>query len=354
MVKRRTFLKSAGATGIVGISSLAGCTSGDGDGDGDSGGGGGDGDSGGDTTTGTTATTEQMSNQLTFGNDGIINMGLSPSVPQSNLYVQYGPVRDYLETYFQENYGDRIPENLVARMNISNNYAAVIQALGQGTADLAETGPFAAALGVEADNVDIVLQRRGFGSWTYVSQISVAPDSDIGSLSDLSGEKVAFSDRLSTSGCLYPLYSMKTEGGIEIGNLPSGSGNEAGIEPVFAGGHTKSYSLLKQGQVAAAGHGGFVPGIVDDFSSNATALHEDEGLPRAPIAVSTQLGDEEKNALQQAFLEGPDRIYYGADGEEGGDDDLWFNAVREATVDDYQSVIDVANELDVSQDIFQG
>ncbi|TKX52914.1 phosphate/phosphite/phosphonate ABC transporter substrate-binding protein, partial [Halorubrum sp. SP9] len=38
--------------------------------------------------------------------------------------------------------------------------------------------------------------------------------------------------------------------------------------------------------------------------------------------------------------------------ESDTDDDLWFSKVREASQEDYQSVIDVANELGVGTDIF--
>jgi phosphonate transport system substrate-binding protein len=70
------------------------------------------------------------------------------------------------------------------------------------------------------------------------------------------------------------------------------------------------------------------------------------------MVVSPELDDDVKGAIQEAFLEGPDSIYYGADGEDGTGDDLWFSRVREATQDDYQSVIDVADELGVGTDIF--
>ena len=349
MTQRRRFLKAIGLAGAVG---LAGCT--------------GDTDTSDTTTSGTTSsqgdssdedgsdetdTTTEQGPSVTFGGDDEINMNLSPSVPQKNLYVQYGPVRDHLEGYVESNYD--VPEALDANMSVGSNYSAVIQALGSGTADIAETGPFAAALGVDAGNAEVVLQRKGYGSWTYQSIIAVPKDSDVTSLSDLSGKTVAFADRLSTSGCLYPLYDMKTDGDVDIGELPEGNGSQADIDPVFAGGHTKSYALLKKGQVDAAGMGGFVPGIVDDFSGTARKINVHDGLPRAPIVVSSQLGSEAKTALRQAFLDAPDTVYYGADGKEGGDDDLWFSDVREASVDDYQSVIDTAKELGVTPELFE-
>ncbi len=334
MVDRRQFLTRAGVATTLGITSLSGCLGGGDDGD----------DSNGEDSSG-----------LSFGGDDELNMFLSPSVPQRNLYSQYGPLRDYLEQYIQDEYDRPV---LDAQMNIGSNYSAVIQSLGEGTSDIAETGPFAAALGVNADKADIILQRRGYGSWTYKSLIAVPNDSDISSLSDLSGKSVAFSDQLSTSGALYPLYSMSSEGGLDVGELPEGNGSQAEFTARFAGGHVQSYTLLEQGEVDAAAMGGFVRDTKtgpssDEFSNVATTLHEDSGLPRAPIVVSPELSDDAQSAIQEAFLEASDDVYYGADGEDGTDDDLWFSAVREAGVDDYQSVIDVANELEVGTEIFE-
>ena len=323
---RRTYLKTAGVAGIAGIAGCAG--------------------------TGT----EGSGASITFGGDSTVNFGISPSVPQEDLEVQYGPLIDHLETYLTDNYD--VPEDLTVEGNTGSNYSAVIQSLGEGTTDVAETGPFAAALGVDTDNAEIIIQRFGYGSWTYKSIIATPTDSEVSELSDLSGATVALSDRLSTSGALYPLFSMSSEGNIDVGNLPEGNGSEAEFEARFAGGHVSSYTLLEEGQVDAAGMGGFVRDTgtgpaPEEFEEVATTLHEDDGLPRAPMVVSTELSEEAKDAVTQAFLDAPNEAYIGEDGEADTDDDLWFGKVREASREDYQSVIDVANELDVGTEIFQ-
>jgi len=348
MQKRRRFLKIASVTGIAGI---AGCT--------------GNGSSGDDGETETTAeggeeteteTETESADRMTFGGDGRVNVGISPSVPQEDLEVQYAPLLDHVESYLTENYS--VPEGLSVEGNVGSNYSAIIQSLGEGTTDFAETGPFAAALGVKTGNAEIILQRYGYGSWTYKSVIATPNDSDITELSDLSGKTVAFSDPLSTSGALYPLYSMSSEGDLDVGELPEGDGAQAEFDARFAGGHVGSYTLLEQGQVDAAAMGGFVRDTgagpkPEEWQEVATTLHEDDGLPRAPIVVSPELSGEAKTAIQTAFLEAPDSVYYGSDGEEGTDDDLWFGRVRESGQDRYQSVIDVADELGVGTGIFE-
>ena len=346
MQRRRRFLKIAGATGIAG---LAGCTGNGGSGDGD----------GTETPSGDDEETEaetESSDQMTFGGDGRVNAGISPSVPQEDLEVQYAPLLNHVESYLTENHD--VPDGLSVEGNIGSNYSAIIQSLGEGTTDFAETGPLAAALGVKTDNAEIILQRYGYGSWQYKSVIATPNDSDITELSDLSGKTVAFSDPLSTSGALYPLYSMSSEGDLDVGELPEGDGAQAEFDARFAGGHVGSYTLLEQGQVDAAAMGGFVRDTgagpkPEEWQEVATTLHEDDGLPRAPIVVSSELSAEAKSAIQTAFLEAPDSVYHGSDGEEGTDDDLWFGRVRESGRDRYQPVIDVANELGVGSGIFE-
>ncbi|WP_435176971.1 PhnD/SsuA/transferrin family substrate-binding protein [Halorussus sp. AFM4] len=338
MANRRKFLKTTGAIGTIG---LAGCM-----------GGGSGGETttasdttesgGGDTTEGTETTTAE---KMDFQN-GEINFNVSPSVAQERLQAQYQPIKEYLSNEF----------SVPAKLKLANNYSAVIQALGAGTSDMAETGPFAAALGVEAGKAEIALQRKGYGSWEYKSIIVAADEVDVSSLDEMktyvqnNDTTIAFADRLSASGCLFPLYDLK-KAGISIGDLPEGSGSNAAFTPNFSS-HTGAYETLKNGQADFAGMGGFVPGLQDDFDKHASVINEHTGLPRAPIVVSPQLDEKEKTALVDAFTGAPDKIYLGKDGKKDTDDDLWFNAVRKIGVEEYQPVIDAAKELGVGTDYF--
>jgi phosphonate transport system substrate-binding protein len=287
------------------------------------------------------------SEKMDFQN-GEINFNVSPSVAQEKLQAQYQPIKEFLNNEF----------DMPANLKLANNYSAVIQALGSGTSDVAETGPFAAALGVKADKAEIALQRKGYGTWEYQSILVAADEVDVSNLDEMktyvqnNDATIAFADRLSASGCLFPLYNLKKEAGLKIGSLPAGSGGDAEFTPNFSS-HTGAYETLKNGQADFAGMGGFVPGIVDNFEKNATKIHTHDGLPRAPIVVSPELTDEEQKAITDAFTGAPDKIYLGKDGKDGTDDDLWFNGVRKIGVEEYQPVIDAANELGIGADYFK-
>ncbi|WP_255195098.1 phosphate/phosphite/phosphonate ABC transporter substrate-binding protein [Halorarius litoreus] len=320
MSKRRSFLKSAGAVGVAGL--FAGCT---GTSSNDDTGGDQNDDEGSPTATKTPVPY----------NNGEVNFVMSPSEPQEYMEKQYQPVKEYLNS----------ETGLPTKLKYARNYSAVLQAMGSGTADVAETGPFAAALGVKADKADIALQRYAYGSWEYSSVIVTKKSSDINSLSDLEGETVGFADRLSASGALFPLYMLK-QAGLKVGGYPQEKSG-ADFDATFSG-HAQAFQQLANDQVAAAGVGKFIT-LNDDreLKDGYEYVKTYDGIPRAPIVTSPELSDDEQNEIVSALESAPDSLYYGKDGEEGTDDDLWFSNVRPADVEKYQPVIDVANELGI-------
>jgi phosphonate transport system substrate-binding protein len=305
---RRNFLKAAGAAGAAGLT--AGCLG-------------------------------QFGSQPYV--DGSIRFLMSPTEPQDQMTAQYTPIKERINS--------QIDATDEVSMKYAANYAATLNALNSGTADIAETGPFAAALGVKSDKVSIALQRKGYGSWTYVSNIVTTPDSDIESLQDLEGKTIAFADALSASGSLYPIAMLK-EAGLSAPNEP-GNPTGADYEPQWSS-HAAAKEALLSGQADAAGCGYFiVRGEESEYQEGVRPVKKEDGIPRAPIVLSPKLSDSEKQELTDVFTGAPDSIYYGADGEEGTDDDLWFSGVREASVDTYQPVIDIANNLGYGQEIFE-
>jgi phosphonate transport system substrate-binding protein len=309
MASRRDFLKATGTASALSISGLAGCIG-------------------------------------SFGSqpyaDGDVRFLMSPTEPQDKMSAQYEPVQNRLTETI-----DAVDE---LSIKYAANYAATLNALNSGTADVAETGPFSAALGVKSDKAEIILQRSAFGGWNYKSVIVTTEDSDIESASDIEGKTVAFADALSASGSLYPLYMLK-KAGLGIPDEP-GSPKGADFDPNWSS-HASAKEALVNGQADAAGVGYFiVSGDESEYADGIQEVTAEEGIPRAPIVVSPELSDEEKDTIARAFTEAPDSMYYGADGEEGTDDDIWFDGVRERGVDTYQPVIDIANELGYSEDVF--
>jgi phosphonate transport system substrate-binding protein len=322
MASRRDFLKATGAASALGMSGLAGCIG-------------------------------------SFGsqpyNDGTIDFMMSPTEPQNYMTKQYGPFGDHI---------DESVDNADVKLQYASNYSAVLQGLGSGSADIAETGPFAAALGVKSDDADIALQRKAYGGWKYTSVIVTREDSDIESVTDLEGETIAFADITSASGSLYPLWMLKEEG-FSIGEAPT-SDNGADFTATWSG-HAEAFKTLQDGQAAAAGVGKFITqgddGYVDGVEPIADYMadYNENGIPRAPMVTSPELSEENKDALVEAISNAPEEAYLGENGkpnsetgEDETEDDLWFSGVRPADLETYQPVIDVANSLGLSTDLLDG
>ncbi|MFC7167395.1 phosphate/phosphite/phosphonate ABC transporter substrate-binding protein [Halospeciosus flavus] len=313
MVQRRDFLKSAGAVGAIGLS--AGCIG-------------------------------------NFGSqpygDGTVTFVMSPSEPQEYMMKQYKPVKQFL--------AEKTASNVDVKLQYAADYTAVLQALGSGNAEIAETGPFAAALGVKAEKANIALQRYAYGSWDYSSVIVTRKDSGIETLSDLKGKKIAFADMTSASGSLYPLYQLK-QAGLDVGKAPR-SDEGADFSATWSS-HAQAFQAMKNGQADACGVGRFITVKDADENGDGERDYKDfvqevsryKGIPRAPVVTSPTLSTEKKEKLVSILDGAPNSMYYGADGKEGTNDDLWFSKMRPADLKTYQPVIDVANDLGISTDL---
>jgi phosphonate transport system substrate-binding protein len=274
--------------------------------------------------------------------DGTLTFVMSPTEPQDYMESQYAPLRDYLD--------EQVADDVDVELQYAKNYSAVLRALGEGNAEIAETGPFAAALGVKADQAEVALQRFAFGTWTYFSVIVTREGTDISEPTDLEGKEIAFADTTSASGSLYPLYMLQ-QAGLEIGDAPL-SDDGAEFSATWSG-HSQAFESLMEEQVDAAGVGRFITWDYEagDYKEGVAEVDATGDIPRAPIVVSPELDDEKADMLVGALEEAPDEMYYGADGEADTDDDLWFSDVRQADLETYQPVIDVANELNLDSDL---
>ncbi len=310
-MKRRTFIKTASTAGVLGVTGTAGCVG-------------------------------KLGEQPYV--DGKIKFLMSPTEPQEQMVAQYTPIKTRFEEYI-----DSVDS---VEMKYAKDYSATLTALDSGTADVAETGPFAAALGVKNERAEIILQRHGYGSWTYHSVIVTRKDSDLSSLKDLKGKTIGFADPLSASGSLYPMYMLK-KAGLSVPDTP-GDPKGADFTPKWSS-HGNAFEALKSGQVDAAGVGRFIVWDYDnsDYVEGVKELDKRSDIPRAPIMVSPKLSDDEKQKIVESFTKAPDKMYLGEDGKADTDDDLWFDGVKKADASTYDPVVNVAKDLGYGEEIFE-
>lgn len=101
---------------------------------------------------------------------------------------------------------------LYFKTSIATSYAAVIEAMGAGKADIGWLATFSYVLGKEKYGFDLLFIVVRFGSPFYRGQIVVNAKSGINDLAGLKGKKFAYVDPASTSGHLYPKSLLLQEG----------------------------------------------------------------------------------------------------------------------------------------------
>ncbi|ELZ93177.1 putative phosphate/phosphonate ABC transporter periplasmic substrate-binding protein [Haloferax denitrificans ATCC 35960] len=343
MASRREFIRTAGITGVAGLTALSGCT------------GGGD-DSEAATTTsesGESSETEATSTTTESSPESIM-FALTPAESDVDVEAQYQPLFNYIESEV----------GVTVESTVAADYAAVLQALDSGQADIADAAPAIAIQGGNEDITEVIGIRIAYGASRYFSLITTTPDSGIEELTDLEGETVAFADRLSTSGSLFPLYMM-SKAGLDTGGAPDG--NPADFEAQFSDHSTARETLVNRDDVVAAGTGAFstAPHVPEDQfpeqflemsaendgdlgteSPELQLLACSDPIPRAPILGRTDMDQDLYADIEEALLNVTEEDLINEDLED--DQQLWFTGVDEGSVDDYEPVQEVLDELGVT------
>ncbi|KAB1197317.1 MULTISPECIES: phosphate/phosphite/phosphonate ABC transporter substrate-binding protein [Haloferax] len=318
MSSRRNFLKKTGAVGALGMAGLSGCIG-----------------------------------SIGGGSDSVSFL-LTPSESDVDIKQQYQPLFAYLE----EEAGVTVESEVAA------DYAAVYQAFKSGQADLADSSPTIAIQGGNEGVTEVMGIRVAYGAAKYFSLMTTTPDSGVEELADLEGKTVAFADRLSTSGSLFPLYMLQ-QAGLDTGNAPDG-------DPVDFTGQWSDHStaretLVNRDEVVAAGTGAFsvaahVPkdqfpqqfldvsaendGDLGTESPQLDLLAASDPIPRAPIIVRSELEDGMKSSLTDALTSVTQDDLINED--LGEDEQLWFTGVEPGTVEDYEPIKNVIDSLGIT------
>ena len=132
------------------------------------------------------------------------------------------------------------------RVTVASDYAAVIEALRNQTADLAFVHPAGYVLANREAKARIVAKNQWHGKTTFTSRIYVRKDSGIKTLEDLRGKTMAFVDPASSSGYIYPMVLL-----IQKGLVKKGDPKTFFREVTFAGSHDASMRALLNGHVDA-------------------------------------------------------------------------------------------------------
>ncbi len=132
------------------------------------------------------------------------------------------------------------------RVTVASDYAAVIEALRNHTADLAFVHPGGYVLASREAKAVIVVKNLWHGKSTFTSRIYVRRESGITTLEGLRGKTMAFVDPASSSGYIYPMVML-----IQRGLVTNRDPKSFFKEVVFSGAHDASMRALLNGHVDA-------------------------------------------------------------------------------------------------------
>jgi len=340
-MSRRTRRRVLQSTGIALTAGLAGCSGGSGDGsDGGSGGGS---DGGSDDGSGTTVGSS--------GNDyEPVTFLETPAETPGDTEEMWEPFAEYLQSEV---------DGLELDVEFADNTSAIGQALINNQAEMTRSD---IVLLANPDEIDVVGIVEEGGASVYFSALATLPDSDIEETADIEGRSIAFADRPSTSGSLYPNY-MLSQAGLDTGEAPYG--DPVGYDGNWTGSHRNAVqTLINREDIVACGcdiavllnhvpeaqwpdrvreQSGRWDDEVGSESPELELVEASTSLPFSPIISRGNWDHPLRSDIEEAIVSIDD----GTLREPDGDVSNPLTAVTEASIDDYQPVIDVINTLDV-------
>lgn len=181
-------------------------------------------------------------------------------------------------------------------LKVGQNYAAVVEAMCNGAADIAWYGPASYLQAKARGCAELLALAVRQGESVYYSAIFARKDAGINSVADLKGKKIALGDVNSTSSFNVPVAMM-------LG---------AGVNPArdaavinLAGSHANVLKALAEGLVDAGG------ASFDSFEKAVNAKAIDPALvkvvvksapiPYPPLAVQPKVNAAIKAKLREAF-----------------------------------------------------
>lgn len=235
------------------------------------------------------------------------------------------------------------------KVTVSTSYNTVIEAMASKQVDVGFLPPNTYVLAHDQKKidgkpaVDVLLQAQRFAieegtgkelegklADSYRSMFVVKKDSPIKELKDLKGKKIAWQGVTSSAGYVWPAAEMKK----------AGLDPEKDVTGIEVKGHDKGILAVLNGEVDAAAvfedARNTVKKDIPDIFDKTRVIHYTQGIPNDTIAVRSDMDQEWKKKVQDAFIaigQNPDgkKIIYEVYSHQGyvASDDKKFDIVRD-------------------------
>ena len=219
-----------------------------------------------------------------------LSMGFIPSSDAGNIATTAEP----LEEFLSEELGIEVKAEVMV------DYSGLIEAMRTQQVDIGFLAPFSFVQAEERADVEVILKSIRNGSESYAAQYVVNADSDIEDIDDLVAQEDlvwAFPDTLSTSGYLFPAMQLKDKGVDDLENH---------FGQLSVGGHDNAITQVYDGQADFATTFDDARTTVEedlpDVMDKVKIIGHTEDIPNDTISVRSELPDEMKKKVTEAFL----------------------------------------------------
>ena len=271
-----------------------------------------------------------------------LNVQFVPTNNDGSMEAKTGPFADYLS----EKLG------MDVEVTLATDYSTIVEAMASGKVDLGIMPPAAYVQARNLDAAEALLSSQLVAydedteqplEDTYTStlkgEVLVKADSDMESLEDLKGKKIATLSPNSASGYIYPVAEMKDLGIDPLTDCTLTTVNDipSEITAVLNGQQDACFVFQGARYVFASKFSDY------DLFKDLKVLYLTEGdIPNDAIAVQPSMDDELKDKIKEVFLNM-------ADDEEGKDAmSLWghtgYGEADEAAYDTIEEYTDKAAE----------
>jgi len=234
-----------------------------------------------------------------------LTFAIVPAENASGVMDRFAPFMEYLT----KEIGTKVT------LRVANDYAAVIEGQKAGNVQIAYYGPAsfskARIIGVKTDA--FAIEVNSDGTKGYYSVFYVRADSPYKSVADLKGKNLGLVDPNSTSGYNMPLFKLN-----KLGITPDSYFSKV----VVTGSHENAVLALAQGTVDVAANWWnadddsnltrmLTKGMVRDKSGKTLAksdfriILKSDLIINSPLALLSDLPDDLKTTIKQAFFNGP-------------------------------------------------
>ncbi len=263
--------------------------------------------------------------EKSFNNDKVLNIALaSITSPRESLYF-YGDLLDMLE--------EEIDKDI--RITQRQTYGETNDLIRQGEADIAFICTYSYV--VVKDNYDapIIAAPQVDGERTYYSYIITSKDLEVDGISDLEGKSFAYTDPLSNSGRLYPLYMLH--------NKDKNADDFFGSS-IFTYSHDNSIRSVSEGVVDGAAVDSLIYDYLKnrepEYFDNIEIIHKSDPFGIQPIVARPGIDEELKNELTDFFT----TLHKSSQGREILNH-IGFDKFVEGNDSDYDSIRDIADVM---------